>query len=103
MVLRLKRTSFCSLAFILLIASPLATRSFAASQDNANQLATESEGVSITEHQGVRSQAPRAISTSNKPLSLLAARRESGCGYKIKSNSGEKVEWHFESATHTAR
>jgi hypothetical protein len=45
MVQRLKRISFCSLAFILLAAGSLGTPSFAAAtvgQDNANRLRTES-------------------------------------------------------------
>ena len=45
MLEKLKRMSFCSLVFILLTASLLATRSFAAAavgQDNTNQLRTES-------------------------------------------------------------
>jgi hypothetical protein len=45
MVERLKRMSFCSLAFILLTAGSLGAQSFAAGtagQDNANQLRTKS-------------------------------------------------------------
>ena len=42
MVHRLKRTCFCSLAFILVTAGTLGTPSFAAGHDNTNQSRTES-------------------------------------------------------------
>jgi len=85
MAQRLKRICFCSLAFILLIASPFATRSFAASQDDANQLKTES-GVRLHHRSPRRQVASTKGNKHGQQTIIFVGGKKGSQGAATKSN-----------------